>query len=197
MVNRASARLVSLLALLGLVAGCGGPGSTAGSSPQANQPTTINVGLLPINDVAPLYLGIKKGFFKQQNLTLHTQLMQGGAAVASAVMGGSLDFGFAATVNLMLAKSQGLPVKIVASGNNAAQDAAHEWSGIMVSGDSPIRSVRDLAGRTIATNALKGVNELAIDSVAMKAGVSLSSLKLVPVDFPDMPAEKKPRVMVG
>src|SRR5207253_11285976 len=46
----------------------------------------------------------------------------------------------------------------------------------------------DLAGKTVASNALKGVNELAIDSVAMKAGVSTSSLKIVPVDFPDMPA---------
>ena len=185
MIDRASARLVSLLALLLLVAGCGGA-STSGT--QAKQPTAINIGLLPINDVAPLYLGIKKGFFKQQNLTVHAQLMQGGAAVASAVIGGSLDFGFAAAVNLILAKNQGLPVKIVAPGNSAAADAAHDWSAIMVSGDSPIRSVHDLAGKTIASNALKGVNELAIDSVAMKAGVSTSSLKIVPVDFPDMPA---------
>jgi NitT/TauT family transport system substrate-binding protein len=188
MLNRASAKLVSLLALLAFGAGCGGGASPASTGTQVKQPTTINVGLLPINDVAPLYLGIKKGFFKRQNLTVRTQLMQGGAAVASAVMGGSLDFGFAATVNLMLAKNQGLPVKIVASGNNAAQDAAHEWSAIMVPADSPIKSVKDLAGKTIATNALKGVNELAIDSVAMRAGVSPSSLKLVPVDFPDMPA---------
>ena len=65
--------------------------------------------------------------------------MQGGAAVASAVMGGSLDFGFAATVNLMLAKSQGLPVKIVASGNNAAQDAAP------AQGDMPGLAVHDFA----------------------------------------------------
>src|SRR5436853_328036 len=92
MIIRAAPRLLSLLTVAAFIAGCGGGASTTGN--QAVQPTTINVGLLPINDVAPLYLGIKKGFFKQQNLTVHPQLMQGGAAVASAVIGGSLDFGF-------------------------------------------------------------------------------------------------------
>jgi NitT/TauT family transport system substrate-binding protein len=180
----ASALIASLLGALVVVSACGG--SASGGS--QNQLITVNVGVLPIADVAPLYVGMREGFFKQQHLVVKPQVMQGGAAVASAVLGGSLDFGFAATVNLILAKDQGLPVKIVASGNNAAKDPAHAWSAIMVLPDSPIKSVKDLAGKTIAANALKGVNELAIDGIVKRAGVDPASLKIVPVDFPDMPA---------
>jgi NitT/TauT family transport system substrate-binding protein len=182
-----AARFAALLGVaMVALAACGGSG--AGAGPQAGQPMTIRVGVLPIQDVAPIYLGIEKGFFKRQGLTVNLQVMQGGAAVASAVLGGSLDLGFAAPVNLILAKDQGLPVKIVAPGNNASTDPDHAWSAIMVSADSPIKTVKDLAGKTVAANALKGVNELATDAIVMKAGISPSSLKTVPVDFPDMPA---------
>ncbi|MDR0358137.1 MAG: ABC transporter substrate-binding protein [bacterium] len=166
---------------------CGG-GSAPAASTATPGPTTINVGVLPIADVAPIYLGVQKGFFKQQNLNLKLQTMQGGAAVASSVLGGSLDFGFAAAVNLILAKDQGLPVKIVANGNNAEKAGPAPWSAIMVSADSPIKTVADLKGKTIAANALKGVNELGTDGIAEKANVDVKTLKITAVDFPDMPA---------
>jgi NitT/TauT family transport system substrate-binding protein len=44
-----------------LVAGCGDSGGGSGGS----GPATLKVGVLPIADVAPLYLGMKKGYFKQ------------------------------------------------------------------------------------------------------------------------------------
>jgi NitT/TauT family transport system substrate-binding protein len=53
-----------LIAAALLVAGCGGDdgGSTGGG------PTKLTVQVLPISDVVPIYLGIEKGFFKEQNL---------------------------------------------------------------------------------------------------------------------------------
>jgi NitT/TauT family transport system substrate-binding protein len=99
-----------------LVAGCGDSGGGSGGS----GPATLKVGVLPIADVAPLYLGMKKGYFKQEKLTLKPQVMQGGAAVAAGVVSGSLDFGFSSTEPLIVAKSKGLPVTIVTQGVQAA-----------------------------------------------------------------------------
>lgn len=180
-----------------LVAACGGnssaPGTSAaaGSSSGATAATgssTVSVGVLPIADVAPLYLGLKQGFFAKQHLTVVPHTLQGGAAVASAVVGGSLQFGFGATANLVLARSHGLPIQFVANGDEAAADAANAWSGILVRAGSAIRSVSQLAGKTIAANATHGENELALDSILERNGVQPSSVHVVALPFPTMPS---------
>jgi len=183
----------ALLAVAVLAAACGSSSSSSSASSRSASPSkvataTVSVGVLPIADVAPLYVGMKEGFFTAEHIVVQPKMFQGGAAIASAVVGGSLDFGFAAAVNMILAKAQGLPVQIVANGDNAAQTASQAWSAIMVSGSSPITSVKQLAGATIATNAVDGVNELAVDGILLKNGVNPSSVHFVVLNFPDMPA---------
>lgn len=194
MKNSKKARLFAVSGALAiLLSACGSPAATTSTTAQSATsttvtPETINVGVLPIADVAPLYVGIKEGFFAKQNLTVNPQVLQGGAAVVSAVVGGSLNFGFGATANLILAKSHQLPIQFVAQGDQAAASASAAWSGIMVEASSGINSVADLAGKTIASNALQGENELALDSVLEANGVNPSSVHVVAMPFPSMPA---------
>jgi NitT/TauT family transport system substrate-binding protein len=133
-------------------------------------------------------LSWKKGFFGQQHLVVQPQAMQGGAAVVAGVVGGSQAFGFSATEPLMVAKQKHLPVKIVTTGNQASKQPAQDWSAIMVSGKSPVHSLKALAGKTIATNALTNTNQLAALARLKRAGVDVSSVKWIEVAFPDMPA---------
>ena len=201
--RRALGAAVGALCLLG--AACGSTKSSSASSPTtagssassstpqatsaANTPTqTINVGVLPIADVAPLYLGIKQGFFAAQHLNVTVHSLQGGAAVASAVVGGSLQFGFGATANIVLARAHGLPLQFVANGDQAGSTAATAWSGILVSANSGITSISQLAGKTIAANATQGENELALDAILQRNGVQPSSVHVVALAFPTMPA---------
>lgn len=175
------------------VAACGNSspasnGSTSSGGSGSSGNTTVKVGVLPIADVAPLYLGMKQGFFAKQHLTVVPHSLQGGAAVASAVVGGSLEFGFGATANLVQAVAHGLPLQFVANGDQAAASPSEEWSGILVRKGSPITSVRALAGKTVAANATRGENELALDAVLMHAGVSPSAVHVVALPFPTMPA---------
>ena len=190
----------SLVAALGLVAAaCGSSSGSASSSTTAAPaktattsaslaPATINVGVLPIADVAPLYLGIKEGFFGKQKLTVVPHVLQGGAAVASAVVGGTLQFGFGATANLIQAVAQKLPLQFVASGDSAASTASDAWSAIQVNASSGITSIKQLAGKTVAANATKGENELALDSILIKNGVDPKSVHVVAMGFPNMPS---------
>lgn len=190
----------SLIAAMGLtLAACGSSSSSAStttssasssssSTTKALTPETVNVGVLPIADVAPLYLGMKEGFFAKQKLTIVPHALQGGAAVASAVVGGTLQFGFGATANLILAKAHNLPLEFVASGDSAAATSSAAWSAIQVSGKSGITSISQLAGKTIAANATQGENELALDSILLKNGVNPSSVHVVAMPFPNMPS---------
>ena len=173
------------------VAACGSSSSSGGganASGSSSGTTTVNVGVLPIADVAPVYIGIKKGFFTDQHLKVVPHTLQGGAAVASAVVGGSLQFGFGATANLVQARAHSLPIKFVANGDQAAASAGDAWSGILVSGKSTTTSVSQLGGKTVAANATKGENELALDEILQRAGVQPTSVHVVSLSFPTMPA---------
>ncbi len=186
MVRGTFARWGVVVALTGLLAGCGGGGSGGGTS--ANGPATLKVGVLPVTDVAPLYLGIKQGFFERRGLTIHPQVMQGGAEVTAAIVSGSLDVGFSSVEPLMIARSKDIPVQILSQGVQAAPSTARSWDGLMVKANGPIHSPRDLEGKTVAVNALKNMNELAVRTVLTRDGVDVSKIKFIEVPFPDMPA---------
>src|ERR1700742_4454193 len=90
-------------ACVALGVGCGGDDEEpAGSSnaPAQAEAVTLKVGVIPIADVAPLYLGIKKGFFKEEKLTIEPQLAEGGAAIIPSVMSGDYQIGFSNAVSL-------------------------------------------------------------------------------------------------
>jgi NitT/TauT family transport system substrate-binding protein len=172
-------------ALLAL-AGCGSDSGSSGGS--KGGVTKIKVGVLPISNVAPLYLGMKKGFFKAEGLEVEPSIGQSGNELVTGMVSGSTDFAFLGYVPLMSARSQGLPVKVVANADNGAETADKEWTLILTKKGSPIKKPADLAGKTIAVNALKGVGEVAIKAALDKRGVDPNSVKLLEVPFPEMPA---------
>jgi NitT/TauT family transport system substrate-binding protein len=185
--GRTAAWCVAAIALL--VAGCGGGGSSGsggGSGPQ-----TVRVAVLPVADVAPIYLGMQKGFFKSEDLTLKPQIMQGGAEVTAAVVSGGIDIGFSSVEPLMIAKSKKLPVKILTQGVQAAPSTKDAWDSLLVAGDGSIKSPKDLEGKTIGVNALKNMNELCVRAVLSQKGVDLSKVKFTEVPFPEMAAALK------
>jgi NitT/TauT family transport system substrate-binding protein len=144
--------------------------------------------MLPISNAAPLYLGVKQGFFENEGLKVKPVVAQSGNEIITGLLSGDFDFGFVGFVPGMVAVSKGLPLKIVASGDTGAESAKDEWTHIVVGKDSAIRDVQDLEGSTIAVNALKGVGEVVIKAALEKRGVDPASIKLLEVPFPDMPA---------
>jgi NitT/TauT family transport system substrate-binding protein len=175
-------RRAALVLVLAVLAGCGS-GEESG-----NGPAKLTVGVLPIGDVAPLYLGSDKGFFEDEQLQIEPKLMQGGAEVTAAVVSGDADFGFSATEPLIVAKSKKLPVEIVTQGNQAAATEDEAWDALLVPKDSPVREPKQLEGKTIAVNALKSMPELCVRAVLDRQGVDVSNVKFVEVPFPEMPA---------
>jgi NitT/TauT family transport system substrate-binding protein len=182
-VRRALLCLIALL--MAVVAGCGGDDDDGGGG--GGGPAALKVGVLPIADVAPLYLGHEKGFFKEEQLTIEPQVMQGGAEVTAAVVSGDVDLGFSATLPLLVAKSKGVPVEIVSQGNQAAATEEEAWDGLMVK-DEAIKEPKDLEGKTVAVNALKSMPELCARAVLDAQGVDVSQIDFVEVPFPEMTA---------
>lgn len=190
----ARAILVLLLVLIvaGLVGACGGDGDEEGGSAgtdtaaESAEPVTLKVGVIPIADVAPLYLGIEQGFFEEESLTVEPELAAGGAEIVPAVMSGSNQIGFSNIVSEMLAASEGLPIQIISQGVLGAASEGEAWSKVLVPGDSDVKAPADLAGKTIAVNTLKNIGEVTIKATLENEGVDVSTLEFIEIPFPDM-----------
>jgi NitT/TauT family transport system substrate-binding protein len=183
---------IAFLAVLGALAlgACGDDDDDGGDGGGggAAETTTLRVGVIPIADVAPLYLGIDKGFFEQEQLKIEPQLAEGGAAITPAVVSGDFQIGFSNTISLLIAASKGVPVEIISQGVLGGKDESEAWADLLVLKDGPIQSGKDLEGKTIAVNTLSNICEVTIKASLEKEGVAVDQLKFTEVPFPDMNA---------
>ncbi|TFV89079.1 ABC transporter substrate-binding protein [Blastococcus sp. CT_GayMR16] len=181
------------LALATTLAACGGDSSDDSSSGGSGgggseEVRSIRVGVIPIVDVAPIYLGVEQGFFEDRNIDVELVPGSGGAAAVPGVVSGDYDFSFGNVTSVLLAGSQGLPLRIVANGVSSTGDPATDFSGVVVPGDSPIQSAADLVGQTVAVNNLKNIGEVTIRKAIEDAGGDPSDVEFVELPFPEMPA---------
>ncbi|HEY6255948.1 MAG TPA: ABC transporter substrate-binding protein [Xanthobacteraceae bacterium] len=148
----------------------------------------VTVGVIPIVDVAPIYLGVAKGFFTKQNLDVTLQTAQGGAELVTPVMTGQREFGFSNISSLLIAQTRGLDIVAVAAGASSTGEAGRDFGAIIAPPDSPLKSAKDLDGKTVAVNNLKNIGDTSVKAAVRKAGGDDSKMKFVELAFPDMPA---------
>ncbi|MCU1679637.1 MAG: NitT/TauT family transport system substrate-binding protein [Amycolatopsis sp.] len=179
--------LVAAVAIAALAAaGCGGGSGTTPAS--SGGITKVKIGVIPIVDVAPIYLGVKKGFFHTEGLDITLETAQGGAAIVPAVVSGQYQFGFSNTTSLLLANSQGLPLKVVSPGVASTGVDGRDFGAVIVKATSPIKTAKDLSGKKVAVNTLKNINTTTIDNVVRKAGGDPAGISYVELPFPDIAA---------
>ena len=185
-------RVPLLIALVfALVAGCGddgGSGGGGGDSGGASEPVTLKVGVIPIADVAPLYLGMDKGFFEEEGLTIEPQLAEGGAAIVPSVVSGDYQIGFSNTTSLIIAASKKLPIQIISQGVLAGTGPDDAWDGVIVPKGSDVTDLAGLEGKTVAVNTLNNVSQVVVNTALKEAGADYTKVKYVEVPFPDMNA---------
>jgi NitT/TauT family transport system substrate-binding protein len=163
-------------------------GSAAGSPAKAKraQVDTITLDTLPIANALPLTLGIQKGYFAKQNIEIKTNTLQSGNDIILALANNQANIGYVGYVPMMIAATTGIDVALVAASEVEGTSQADNWQNILVKGSSSIHTPADLAGKTIAVNALKGVGETVIKAALAKVGVDPNSVKLTPLPFPSM-----------
>jgi NitT/TauT family transport system substrate-binding protein len=178
---------IATAVLVAAVAGCGSSGDSGGTATE-NGTTKVKVGVIPIVDVAPIYLGQKKGFFASRKIDLTMESGQGGAAIVPGVVSGQFQFGFSNITSLLIAQTKNVPIKVVSNGVASTGKAGADFGGVTVKKDSPIKTAADLAGKKIAVNTLKNIGDTTVRESVRKAGGDPSGIKFVEIPFPNMPA---------
>ncbi|PZH06071.1 nitrate ABC transporter substrate-binding protein [Streptomyces sp. NTH33] len=179
---------VAAVALLTLTATACGSSDSGSSGKSSDGTTAVKVGVIPIVDVAPIYLGEKQGFYKKRGLDLTLESGQGGAAIVPGVASGQFQFGFSNTTSLMIAQSQNVPVRGVANGVASTGKEGADFGGVVVKGDSPIKSAKDLTGKKVAVNTLKNIGDTSVRESVRKAGGDPEKVQFVELAFDQMPA---------
>jgi NitT/TauT family transport system substrate-binding protein len=171
------------------LAACGTPSSAApeGAASADGELTAVTVGVIPIVDVAPMYLGVQEGIFEKHGLDVTLELAAGGAAIVPAVVSGDYQFGFSNVTSLLTASSDGLPLKVVAPGNFSTGKLGADFSAVVAPADSDIASAADLAGRTVAVNTLNNIGDTTVRNVVDAGGGDPQAVEFVEMPFPDMP----------
>jgi NitT/TauT family transport system substrate-binding protein len=177
---RGQAAFFTLTAILALAA-CGTPAS-APAEVMGGEKTSLEVGVLPIPDAAPLYIARDKGFFREEGLVVHPVIIQGGAVAQPKIESGALDITQTNYVSAFLAADRGRPIKIIADLYHAAPGAFQ----LMVPGSSPIRNVSALKGKTILVNNLRNIGTLAVTATLARAGVKEDDVTFAERPFPEM-----------
>ncbi|MGK5681699.1 ABC transporter substrate-binding protein [Actinoplanes sp. URMC 104] len=178
--------LAALVATMGACGSSGGSGDgTGGSGDAVDQ---VKVGVIPIVDVAPIYLGKQKGFFTNRKIDVSMESGQGGAAIVPGVVSGQFQFGFSNMTSLLIAQTKNVPIKTVAAGVASTGEQGKDFGAVMVRADSPIKTAADLAGKKISVNTLKNIGDTTVRESVRKAGGDPKNIQFVEMPFPNAPA---------
>jgi NitT/TauT family transport system substrate-binding protein len=131
----------------GPVLGLAAAGFLLGASPvQAQDKLKLAVGQRGNWDTSVSEVGQRAGIFKKHGLQLEIVYTQGAGETQQAAISGSVDIGVAAGImGVLSAYSKGAPVRIIGAETTGAGDLY--W---YVRADSPIRTLKDTSGRTLA-----------------------------------------------
>ncbi len=112
-------------------------------------------------------LGQKAGFFNRHGLTLDLFYTQGAGETLQAVISGSVDIGIGVgTAGVLGAYAKGAPVRAIANSMTGADDLF--W---YVPASSPIKTLKDAGGKTIAYSTTGSSTNLAVLAFLREYGV--------------------------
>jgi NitT/TauT family transport system substrate-binding protein len=129
-------------------------------------------------DNLPLYVAAGGGMFKAENLDVEITHFAGGGDVVRAVVSGVADMGMVGTSSAIIAAGKGEPLKIISAWTAPAYGIV--W---IVPTDSPIKTVKDLAGKKVGITRPGSITHTGM-LAALRANDLVGQVELVPVGGP-------------
>jgi len=135
----------------------------------------------PNPDHVALYVAQERGFFAEEGLSIEFQVPTDPNLPPRAVATGQADFAVNYAPNVVIARSQGLPIVSVAS------LIPNTLAGVMFLRDSGIDGPEDLKGKTIGVSVVP-LYEVLLQVLAGQGGLQLGDWETVFVGFNLVPA---------
>ena len=171
-----------VIALAASLAACGSRAAGASSNPVEKPDLTVAV--VPATGAAGAYIAARDGYFTAAGLHVKIVAVTSSADALAGLADGSIDVDEGQWTSAFDAEVAGLRLHALAPGNSGGPGLEQ----LMIPGHSPVTTVRQLAGKTIAVNALAGLPVLLTDMVLAENGISPSRVHFTAIPFPAMGA---------
>lgn len=165
-------------ALLAALAAASLPGRVAA---QAN---VVRISTAANDAGAEPFYAKELGYFVAGGLDATVGLLANGSATLSGIVSGSIDIGTANVVSAVTAFKKGLPLRIVAGAS--MYDGTVPQLALLVPKTSPVNTAKDLEGKTIATNPIRGIGDLATNLWMQKRNADPTSVRWIEMPLAEM-----------
>jgi len=165
-------------------------GSTSPGSGSKIEKPDLTVAAVQAVTNTGLYIAAQQGFFTAEGLKVTIAPIVSSTVAIANQLKGQFDVTAGAYESYILAQAHGggaVSWRILTEGAVSKTGS----QAVLVASGSPIKTVGDLKGKTIAANILDNVGTLLIQSMLTASKVPLSSVKLVAIPFPSMAAALK------
>jgi NitT/TauT family transport system substrate-binding protein len=185
--GRFLARAFALALVVPLATACsllgGSSDSSSGPSTGPVEHPKLKVAVLQTIDLAPFELAVKNGYFKQEGLDVETVNAPSGQAALDKLIGGDADVAISSDMPFFVAASKGMNnIRFVADGTATQPNS----TVIMAGPNSPVKNVRDLAGKKIGISAPNTATDILTKALMATDGVDYSKVQWVQLGFPDI-----------
>ena len=166
----------------------------ASPTAHAQQPLiSLNVGVLKIAGLANAYAAKVEKMFERNGLNVKLLEFRSGAEAAAAQQSGAVDIALTIPGTAMTANERGFEFLAVFQ-NEIVNDRGPDFLGSVQSlVASDIKSLKDLAGKRVATAQISEQQTIAAQFAMRKAGIDPSQVQLIEVPYPRHPDVLKSR----
>ncbi len=174
-----------LAACAALVAGCGGDDD--GEPAAGSEPVTLILDWFPNVDHAGIYGAVEEGYFADEGLDVSPEVPSDPTAALKQVGAGRAPFAISYAPEVLLARSQGVPVVAVGA------VITHPLNSVIARTDRGIDGPEDLEGKTVGAAGVPSDRPL-LDAVVRSSGGDPAQVRVRNIGYTLSPALAAGRV---
>lgn len=159
-----------LLITLALLSGC----AKGKAGEEQKETERLKIGVLPIEDIMPLLVAEKNGYFTEENLQVELVSFQSPVEQSSAMQSGEMDGMVTDMIVATLLKDSGLDLKMTSITLGVTPEEGR--FAIIASPKSDIKTLADLKGKRIGISH-NSIIEYVTDGLLEEAGIDPSEVK--------------------
>jgi NitT/TauT family transport system substrate-binding protein len=185
------AMLGTALLLVISLSGCGLLGESEADTQPAKggngklETTKLTVSIMKTTDLAPFHLAMKEGYFEDEGLDVKWVDAPSGGESLGKLLSGEVDMAYSSYTPFFLAESKGAGttkggIKLVADASSAGAGSCM----VVATPKSPVKTIKDMAGKRVAVTATGTISDLLTMSTMKTNDVDYKHIKWVPTPFP-------------